>query len=130
MPAVTLHKEFGDTALGRGTATLWLPRRRHKCLDKPFRKALRDEDPVLHPQGGAYLPVPSTWEDFKVYSLGGETLQNSQSISGGCLLSLMQLSLPWKVPQGMQHKALGGSCNGRSLLLENRMVLRLYLMTS
>ena len=127
---MTLHKGFGDTALGRGTATLRLPGRRHKCLGKPFRKTLRDEDPVSHPQGGAYLPIPSSWEDFKVYDHRDEALQNSQSIFGGRLLSLLQLSLPWKMPQGMQHKALGGSCNRNSLFLENRMVLWLYLMTS
>lgn len=124
---MTLHKGFGDTALGRGTATLRLPWRRHQCLGKPRRKALRDEDPVSHPQVGAYLPIPSSWEDFKVYDLRDE---NSSKL-GGCLLSLMQLSLPWKVPQGMQRKALRGSSSiKKNLFLENRMVLRLYLMTS
>lgn len=108
MSAVTLHKGFGDTVIGRGTATLRLPRRRHKCLGKPFRTALRDEDPVSHPQAGAYLPIPSSWEDFKVYSLRVETLQNSQSSFGGCLLSLLQLSLPWKMPQGCNIKLLEG----------------------
>lgn len=79
MSAVTLHKGFGDTVLGRGTASLRLPGRRHKCLGKPFRKALRGGDPVLHPQAGACLPIPSSWEDFKVYNLKNETLQNSHS---------------------------------------------------
>lgn len=90
------------------TAASRLPRRRHKCLGKPFRKALRDEDPVSRPQAGAHLPIPSSWEDFEVYSLRDETLQNSQSLFGGCLLSLLQLSLPWMMPQGCNIKLLEG----------------------